>query len=656
MTSTDLEALPLSILESICEYLAHCDSRRRSLFAFSLASRSCYFAATSQIFERIIIKIQGAEKLYQDLEQWNGMLQINNHARHVRRVKIVGDMQTAVPGTAKEENDEPYTDEDWIVDNGSYEDGFYDPHPPNEIDEFDGSGPLPVSEERKRHNEAWLPLAQFVDKLSGLKELVYACNDQIQPCFLSALHRHSRNIRLYVDTFSLRSLYQPLGHPTDIDPDEFAIATSPCLYNITAHFYTYDTYGNLDYNKEAVMEMVAGSAPSLRHVRMFMHSAGDSLELREVFRQPRPPWRGFFASNEPPGFSNSSGRLESLILDGCGSTDSSDLITWSNLTDFSKLRFLGIHHGIRLDGIQTLTQLAKDNIFNGLRKLVLSIGNFTHHQQEAHSDGATSLLLRALKPLQCLKLQGLIGEGTFKAALTAHGPMLRHFRFIPDRRYRMTVNPYVISHSHVQELQRSCPNLQELDLLVPRTKGDGREASIYRTLGTMPRLKRVSLLLDCSLRSLEGGVSGGSTSREEQRASRARDCLVNTAIDSALARSIFNTIRLANGSAESPIKYLRLEVAYERAFDRESMELGLEYGIVRVVGRGWVCRRDARYGHGDEVIMKEVAKQDRIIEGEMLDEYFEESPFKAIWQSIWPATTGDWRESWSSLPLHGVSG
>jgi hypothetical protein len=102
-SSSPLETLPLLVLESICEYLAHSEFKRHSLFAFSLTSKCCCFAAIGQRFERIRFTLRGRKKLRQNLDRWNEILGIDGRARYVRRVKVVGYMPRLQMDEAGEE-------------------------------------------------------------------------------------------------------------------------------------------------------------------------------------------------------------------------------------------------------------------------------------------------------------------------------------------------------------------------------------------------------------------------------------------------------------------------------------------------------------------------------------------------------------------------
>lgn len=364
------------------------------------------------------------------------------------------------------------------------------------MEKFTDAASILTDQEKQVQNEAWLPFARFLARLPGLEDLIYAAFDQVPTCILSSLKQHHPSNRLHVHTFSLRSLFQLKDRLHDIDSDEYVLITSPCRYSIVALYSDYDTLGRVNYNEKAVLKMAAGVAPNLKSVRMWYRRPGASLALKNAVRTPKSPWQGFFVSQELTEPTRSKGNLQKLSLDGGGSTNSAQVIAWSDHTDFSQLRSLEIKNEIRFEALQTLTRIAANGGFGSLRMLNLFVSPFESYGQ-LHMDGATSLLLQKIDPLESLELSGFIANRTFTVALHHHGATLHKLQFFPFREHRMQVKPYVISHHSIQELQKQCPNLRETELLIARTQGDEQEVKIYRALGELPRLERASLVLDC---------------------------------------------------------------------------------------------------------------------------------------------------------------
>ena len=259
-----LERLPEHILEYIAEYVAGC--RRRSLFDFSLASRLCCRVTTPQRFAFLKLTIRDKEKLQHDLQRWTEVLS-PNHFRHVRRVTVIGFMRDNQPVQSRDNGWREDFSEDFSGD-GDDDDEDSPCYDFSVTSAFIPDFPHLMPQHKDAQHEAWLPFANFLGQLPGLKDLIYACAHHMPPYVLRALHQHHRRSRLHIRAFSLRSLYQYPDQLDDIDPDKFALVTSPYLYSINANLRFYDACRGADYNWDAVARMVSGFAPALRRVRV----------------------------------------------------------------------------------------------------------------------------------------------------------------------------------------------------------------------------------------------------------------------------------------------------------------------------------------------------------------------------------------------------
>ena len=677
-----------------------------------------------QQWKNIRFTVRGREKLRRDLQRWKEILEIDDgeHAIErwslVRRVKVVGYMPVLEKEEEKEKEGDvssPDLDSDLDSDsdsnfdfrsplqtllanddedkngiededkkeNDDRDDGHFCQPSRRLMEQFDGA-PSPLlltmhEEEKRQQNEAWLPFAQFLDHLPHLTDLIYACTNQIPICILASLHQNHPKSRLHLHTFSLRSLHQGKDDDAshDIDSDEWVLATSPCLASIVVPYSNYDTDELVNYNQDAVLHMVAAAtAPRLKSVWMWHRIHGASLALQDAVRTSRPPFRGFFAarpssderSSELVNNKSKGGRLRELVLNGGGSTDSVQLIAWSNHAEFSALESLELRNQVRLDALQTLIQMAKRGGFKSLRILSLHLTPLPH-QEQPHMDENISVLLQSLHPLEGLSLTGFVADQTFTTILNHHGATLRHLRFLPARQYRMQVNPFVISHHWLQKLQQKCLHLQELELLFPRTKGDQQEVTRYRALGTLPRLTRLSLLLDCSQLPLPNSTNDDYSFRgddnehedkHEQKARCTREHLMNSALDSTLALAIFHAI------SSRSLQFLKLQVSEGSGGNVEGGWTDVDFSnIVRWIARSWICERIPGSGsgalgreQGEKIMFREIGKRERmqlkttdVLEDD-LAEYYDGKLYKRIWKELWPEErTGDWREDWSSFPL-----
>ncbi|PGH23175.1 hypothetical protein AJ80_02812, partial [Polytolypa hystricis UAMH7299] len=414
--------------------------------------------------------------------------------------------------------------------------------------------------------------------------------------------------------FSLRSLIQ--DRPHNIDTDEFALATSPCLHSIAAIEPLYDSGGKINYNEEALLQMVAASAPGLKFVCL----SSDVRHWRAA--TPRTPWPGFFVNLqpgqiEPPRPARSRGSLESLIFDNSryDSTQTGEITTWSKHTDFSKLRCLEFDR-IPVDTLRTLTQLAEDGQLKSLHTLIFLLEPYPCETMPL-LDEYTGSLLQALPPLRNLGLRACVADKVFTALLTHHGPALHTLDFKQSYEFALT-------HTHISLLQQHCPNLRAVTLRVRRSQGDKNETRIYRTLGKLAHLHSADLSFD---------IGVGNVNLENPSDLDIHDILINAAIDESLARSIFDVIATANaricGHRNPPFHFLKLKISDASVRDTSWDVKFTIADMIWFVEREWTCRRRSSDG---QVVVKETGKFDRAKPYEGYEGYKNISRFKEVWR------------------------
>jgi hypothetical protein len=501
-------------------------------------------------------------------------------------------------------------------------------------------------------DKAWVPLGRFISQLPGLQDLVWAYGYRMPQSVLSAVS--ARGCRLHVHHFHLRSLVQFRDSPQPIDPDDYALVTSPSLSSIVVKLCGLTSEGLVDYTEEAVMRMMAGTAPNLAHVCLIQERPGSSLDLIEAVRLGKPAWSGFFS----PGTAEAEadqlpvpGSLKSLVFTGFVSRG---IDHWARLTDFTNLRCLIMPWRLE-DGV-ALAEMATRGDFKSLDTLGLStIENETEQAQEA-----LNRLLESLNPLQRLSLDGYISNEAFDIILRCHGRALRNLLIDPYRDYE-SQNPLVVfSEAVVQRIAEQCLNLEQVWLPVNRTRGDTPEMGIYRALSRLPRLRRAFLRLWYSIgpdesswdeeKDGEHPLISSSMGPEEIPFVYLREAFSNSAIDATLALSIFSLI-----SSGGSLSYLRLEPR-RKVINPNSLGNGQGQfqDLLRWFNRSWVCKRDIR----GQVTVGELDKKGTALASEewqfqLSDEekWYGDEIFGEVFRDIWPQKTAEWWNDWESLPL-----
>lgn len=276
-------------------------------------------------------------------------------------------------------------------------------------------------------------------------------------------------------------------------------------------------------------------------------------------------------------------------------------------------------------------------------------------------------MLTALKTnsLRNLYLQGHIDEALFNTVLDQHGTSLHCLSLLPFPDYdgyededNPPAPPFVLTPALSARLAEKCPNLELLEICMNRTQGDAHECAMYRGLGSLPRLRRLSLTLwftiDINEEAFEDGEFAGYAEdipREDLSRSFA-----NAAIEAGLARSIFDLLSPPGSS----LQHLQLVTQHmtgrhPRGWYDNDHRFHL---LLRWLARSWICERRKR-GHGARTVeIREHESRGTVEAGKEwqslaeASKYFHgEEVFIQAFGDVWPQTTPRWWEDWTSLPL-----
>lgn len=682
-----LDYIPVEILYAICEYVGH--SYPPSVLSLALANKRCYAVACPFLYQTIFIEACHPEQLVLDTKRCEDLLRRDSAFSHVRRFILHGQLQKPCRRDHSLEKERMplrkifaslYND----VDDGDDDEGIimclteslpYRTAGEDDVDPMDA---------------CWESLCRLVESLPGVTDFMFALCNMLPPRLLETLHNQFpasslRRLRLHVFRFTLPNLAAGKS-----DPHELALASSPLLHRICAEYDDtegFDQDGRPSYHGEITMELVQGFAPNLKDVRLFQ----DSGDPEDAYGRPLPPppaWKRFSKGAPMPG------SLRCLKLDGVQmSVDyrfllKKDLQRWKTSTDFSVLETLNLRQRVDKDG---LTFLRESCSFPNLTSLTLHYNGLGTHK----SIKRLHKFLCALPKLRFLELLGNCAR-TLGASPTAFYPNLR--------RLRLPTEPGESSHGlALHSIIRSCPNIEDLTLAVPRHRGAADEVDLYRTIGALPRLRRLHLALDASCPtpetrryslpthadSLGAHVAPLLTSLQFSPDRPILDAFIDSAIDANLALAIFHAISQGKGKDKGkgkgkgqpphpatntntpPIPTRPLEILYlhvvgagdwavaERASSSSAESDLLRKQMdpyLRVLARPWSVIRSPRDDCRDVVHVVEAYAAPR---PKTLARYREEGAkgeLLRVFRLMWPEKSpgSDWVEDWRSWPLEGV--
>lgn len=665
MSPTGLESLPLLPLERICEYLANIELDRDSLFAFSLASKSCCIAANRQRFQRIHLRIDDSTKLEADLAKWN--LVLGHRGRElVRKLKVSGIMPLdPVPDRSEPDAHDLKWERFVLEHERESKENDYDRFA---SDWFLEQPSIPVSylihneekDEKRVRNEMWKPLAQFVTELPGLTDMVWYCENGLPVCIMEVINGSGIRLRMHT-TISFGRDGRDGKIPKAIDLDEYQIATSSNLTHISVSYSRstrFETSSNnsgfdyLDFGPEMVQQMVAQSAPNLTSVHLnWSHSTLFGPNLKFCCAPYPPP--GFSVKIGPKRKVTSSGHDDSItkghlkVLDIQGSKPlcTACFSQWHRHTHFQDLQRMNIC--LEPGSLQLMVQLAQADSFHSLRDLSLEVHSLDHDNM--NSDLCS--LFAALYPLAFLMLKEISDLDVWRTVLQRHGGTLRRL-----------ITRTSLSREYIEIMPQYCSSLERLEFELHRSGGDRYEVDCYKALGMLPRLESLILHLDCWVWDPNPPITVQTRHgiyTDEERLHFIRLATINSAVDADLARSIFKLISdtqaTVSDAPRRPFSRLRLRVSPALRIGEELAHDFSKIGVA--LGRSWVCTRDARDTHEDDFHIHETNKSMRKRKdcSYLLDEPLADSAighlYERIWKEFWPEETGYWVDSWRSFPL-----
>ncbi|KAL3451194.1 hypothetical protein BJX65DRAFT_304598 [Aspergillus insuetus] len=634
-----LPSLPLETLELITSHLA---DYKPNLYAFSQTSKRCN-AASNNRFRAITVHVSSPKNLKTEIESWHTILERNLAFGFVRELTISGRIATpADEAEAQEDYRNPLPKvmvehdqgEDELTRRGEVYDDilrgrFYH---------------LGVEEELS--DDPWKQVAEFLRRLSGLKEVVWACERWFPQPLLDVLHGIP-GCRLHVKAFDPPLLSRANLDDDDDDPDdesghdseedaglqscdalkegcideyEYRLMTSPCLTSVVVPVAYDDPHRKS--NEDAVQWMVRALTPTLKHVHII--DSGPGFAYRTMTRaSSRLHILGDELSDEM-----GSGELESLSLDPA---NEERFETWEKAINFSRLLNLQLWRARR--GTLARARLCD---LSSLKILALDVFNDRHSIDASPVDRAVAGFLTSLPRLESLQLTGPWSAETFTAVLQHHGRSLRTLSLYPSENRRL--HQCIITPSKIQALGKYCPNLRDIRLQVKRSAGDQEEQEIYGAIAALPKVRHVSLQLDI-YNPVKVGLPERSLKRDSEH---VRQIFINMAVDAKLAEEIARLI-----ASQGRIETVTLDIGINVT--------GILGDVARDMKRQWKCFIVLRDTVDLQVVVKEINVKRRKCrqEGETDTELFD---FAKAFLSVWPLDVdlSDWRHAWHSFPLQKV--
>lgn len=618
--------LPCETIQHICEYLD-----RPSILNFSSTSSNCRLALKALIFRTARITFDSPESLNINAELSLKLLRTSKSLQHVQCLYVVAKQLFTLSRSPEDCGDRSLDAWKYCC--------------------IDLSRTKPVTGE-----DEWSALYQLIRSLPALRKLTWGCSEQIPRCILRYIDENLLRCQVYLKNFCLNSLVQPSNSAVRIDPWDLEIATSRCLYGVTIRCDSLDTPGWVNYNKQAIMDMVAGASPNLQDVSMLLVAGygGPPLDTPVLYRKQEQ-------NSGIDILSSTDARLGALRNLEIMEQDSGRALRfWKTKTDYKVLQSLKVHYRLATPEINWLAENCQ---FSSLHTLAMNLKPLSEGEDSLnHLENGMESFISSLPPLGSVKLTGKYTNRIVDTVLRHCGRRLRQL---------LLGSPFDLVHGVFASLtlsramQEECPLLEELTLPLIRSGGDAHEIAIYRSFAQMPTIRKLRLSVFCSQPFLwDEDQQDQEADLDYQVALGERPGLADQichtiaelAIDKTLATSIFHTIVSASGPNSSALECLELRVDALKSyhgFDSASDIIRL----LQYVGRSWTCARKSRADqcHQYQVVecdQKEELRRREIDDVGMQDEEIGMN-IAELFLRVWPqGPSKDWKTVWHSFPLN----
>jgi hypothetical protein len=498
-------------------------------------------------------------------------------------------------------------------------------------------------------DKTWRLLADFIRELPALADLVYNCSSQFLPCLLGVLDQELSECRLHMKTFYFRSLHQQ-----DTNPHEFSLASSPCLYSILSRYSRFYGGDKKDFNREAILRTVSGLAPNLKEVRLFLTPD----YRRPVEPAPGPSWQGF-SHDKGLNQLGSLDRFELLQYD----LSKNSLESFSKHIDFSALKALKLQGSTIME--EALGWMATSCSFHSLTTLVLVL----ERSIEAPSGDVVRLFFRSFPPLKALRMDAIVSQITIDTTLEHHGKSLRNLWLSCVRNLGDT-DQLVLGIREIDKIRQHCPLIENLNIPISRSMGDAQEIAIYKALGALPKLRRLSLTLDSSDLSVvpsddEIPIPNDPSFDEFERKNfpgtyarngHVRDVLINCALDEKLARAILQRISESKPQDSFPLERISPVSTGAGEFGVPDLPMDLSQ-VFSYLGGSWRLVRSQRDDSRDKISAIQSIRRGKTSYEEnqkrgSVPKTMSQAT-EAVFRRIWPHKQdgSEWRDDWYSWPL-----
>lgn len=331
----------------------------------------------------------------------------------------------------------------------------------------------------------WEPVVTLIQKLTQLKDLVWLCTESFPCCLLQALEEYQPRCRLRLHSLRMDTLYYYRV---------IQMLTSPLLYSVVLMWEV------TEWVHPSSPDDFDIEAPSVEYCNLQLLQL--SPNLKEVYNAGNTqPWITGTSAGQPISLPwPPRPAWDRHPTSGCELTHIQIIDLWSTLgewkyyTDFSVLESLAVEAGVNK---RALSLWSREYSFPSLRRLVICMKQC---EQPVDFYDIARHFLCTLPPLEELYIEGWHSLLPVESIVEHHGPRLRKLALLYEHRHHRRC----LTEPEIKTIARECPLLEELACKIQRSEGNASEVASYRALGTLNRMKYLTLYLAAYDSSLNG--------------------------------------------------------------------------------------------------------------------------------------------------------
>ncbi|KAJ8092094.1 hypothetical protein PM082_021626 [Marasmius tenuissimus] len=345
------------------------------------------------------------------------------------------------------------------------------------IPQRDSDAELPFAPSEEAVRDKWGCFIQFLSRIINLQQVIFDCAERVPIILLEVLEANHPFCRLHVRNWTHLRADVRVG-----DPYEEALARSPCLRSLQAHFF-YRGPG-MDFSYVAFQRILA-LAPNLEDIAYSSRSAGGCIlyTIDEEQNAKAKKERERFHVAQPVRKTH----IERINWD---SLHLALLQHWESFMVLQKVKRLELGG---IDDMEWMEHAMDHGTFSGLKHLSFKVNHYPRGTSQVKLKSTLERFVSSQPPLESLSFIQYHGYIDLFLIFLHHGASLRSLSLHQIESTQGT-RP-LLSLDNLNLIRSEIPHLEHLELDLNRTRNpQENEMQTYAILSSFPSLRTIIVI------------------------------------------------------------------------------------------------------------------------------------------------------------------